>query len=275
MLAPRPSVGSQVRNRARCRGGRSAASRRDPRPGGGTCRGRSRGPPAPRPGGTTWRSGISWVTSLRLPPVRVAAERDPGGIGDQMMLAAGSARSTGLRPVLDPPFTPGCGSRRRPPGRSSRAFALRSFARRTACSRGHTPAGRAGHADLVERVGQHGRVHDLATGQDERQRPPLAVGDQVRLGRPCVPGQRRAVLVDTHDRGVDRRDPVDVAALVSHRLDLLEDAPRPRPSTSGRSSCRSCSSSRTAPADHATAPRCETATPPPRPPCVGLPADGP
>ena len=32
------------------------------------------------------------------------------------------------------------------------------------------------------------------------------------------------MLVDTHDRGVDRRDPVDVAALVSHRLDLLEDA---------------------------------------------------
>lgn len=38
----------------------------------------------------------------------------------------------------------------------------------------------------------------------------------------------RPVPLDTIGRAVDRRDPVDVAALVSHRLDLLEEA-RPDP----------------------------------------------
>lgn len=47
----RPIVGCPGRSRARCRGGRSAASRRGPRPDGGTCHGRSRDRPAPRPGG--------------------------------------------------------------------------------------------------------------------------------------------------------------------------------------------------------------------------------
>jgi hypothetical protein len=62
------------------------------------------------------------------------------------------------------------------------------------------PSGRAGHADLVERVervervGQHGRARDLATGQDERQRPPLAVGDQVRLGRQPATGAADRVI---------------------------------------------------------------------------------
>ena len=36
------------------------------------------------------------------------------------------------------------------------------------------------------------------------------------------------MLVDAHDRGVDRRNPVDLAYLVGYRLDLLEHA-RPGP----------------------------------------------
>lgn len=43
-----------------------------------TTSGRRRGRPhLPRTGGTAWSSGISWVTSLRWPPVRVAASGIP------------------------------------------------------------------------------------------------------------------------------------------------------------------------------------------------------
>ncbi len=45
-------------------------------------------------------------------------ERDPGGVGDQVVIAAGSAPVDRTSSGLGPPLTRGCGSRRRPPGRS-------------------------------------------------------------------------------------------------------------------------------------------------------------
>ena len=80
-------------------------------------------------------SGMSWVTSLRLPPVKVTASGMPRGIGEQVVLAARPARSTGLRPVLGPLLTPGYESRRPPLGRSPGRSHRVSSASRTSCSR--------------------------------------------------------------------------------------------------------------------------------------------
>lgn len=97
--APRPSVGCQVRSRARCPGGRSTASRRDPRPDGDTCHGRSHGHPAPRPGDDG--AGHICPVLAGSPPAAGSAgdvvavatgqgggQRDAGGIGYQMVLTA-------------------------------------------------------------------------------------------------------------------------------------------------------------------------------------------
>ncbi len=68
-------------------------------------------------------------------------QRRSGGVGDQVVLAAGSAlRSTGLRPVLEPPFIDRMWEPSTAAPEKSRALALRSPARRTSCSRGHTSA---------------------------------------------------------------------------------------------------------------------------------------
>jgi hypothetical protein len=61
---------------------------------------------------------MSWVTSLRLPPVRVTARGMPVASVIRWRLLPVLPRSTGLRPVLGPLLARGCGSRRRPPGRS-------------------------------------------------------------------------------------------------------------------------------------------------------------
>lgn len=66
---------------------------------------RRRGRPcSPRTGGTAWRSGISWVTSLRLPPVSVQANGIPVASVTRWCLLPVLPRSTGLRPVLVPPL---------------------------------------------------------------------------------------------------------------------------------------------------------------------------
>jgi hypothetical protein len=72
----------------------------------------------PRTGGTAWRSGTSWVTSFAVAAGEGCGERDAGGAGDQVMLTARSAPVDGASSSLGAPLTPGCGSRRPPPGRS-------------------------------------------------------------------------------------------------------------------------------------------------------------
>lgn len=57
---------------------------------------------APQTGGTAWSSGMSWVTSLRLPPVRVTASGMPVASVIRWCLLPVLPRSTGLRPVLGP-----------------------------------------------------------------------------------------------------------------------------------------------------------------------------
>lgn len=81
-------------------------------------RGRRGLPRLPRTGGTAWRSGMSWVTSLRLPPVRGAASGMPVASVIKLCLLPVPPRSTGFRPVFDRPLTPEYESRRPPPGRS-------------------------------------------------------------------------------------------------------------------------------------------------------------
>lgn len=61
---------------------------------------------------------MSWVTSLRWPPVRVTASGMLVASVIRWSLLPVLPRSTGLRPVLGPLLTPGCESRRPPHGRS-------------------------------------------------------------------------------------------------------------------------------------------------------------
>ncbi len=81
--AARPSIGRPGRSRARCRGGRSAASRRDSIPDGGACRGRSRGRPAPHSVGV----GVGVGAGAAL------ATRGRHNVGDRVVLAAGSGQA--------------------------------------------------------------------------------------------------------------------------------------------------------------------------------------
>jgi hypothetical protein len=58
----------------------------------------------PRVGGTAWISGISGVTSLRLPPVSVVASGMPCASTITWCLLLALPRSTGETPVAGPPF---------------------------------------------------------------------------------------------------------------------------------------------------------------------------
>jgi hypothetical protein len=71
-----------------------AASRRRGRPG------------LPRTDGTASNSGMSCVTSLRLPPVSVTASAIPWPSTSRWRLLPGRARSTGLGPIAISPFGP-------------------------------------------------------------------------------------------------------------------------------------------------------------------------
>ena len=100
--------------------------------------GRRRGRPTlPRTGGTRSTSGISWVTSLRLPPVTVQASGIPVASTRRWCLEPFLALSTGLGPVSEPPFSPARDWSRRPPAttRSHRPPAARQAAARAAAPR--------------------------------------------------------------------------------------------------------------------------------------------
>lgn len=84
----------------------------------------------PRFGGTAWISGISWVTSLRLPPVVIAASRMPCASTVRWCLLPALPRSTGDGPVASPPSARGCGWS--PPLRGRSPAGLRPAARTAA-----------------------------------------------------------------------------------------------------------------------------------------------
>jgi hypothetical protein len=67
-------------------------------------------------------------------------ERDAGGVGDQVTFAARPAPIDGASSGLGPPFNARIWEPSTAAREKSRAFALRSSARRTSWSRGHTPA---------------------------------------------------------------------------------------------------------------------------------------
>jgi hypothetical protein len=80
---------------------------------------------------------MSWVTSLRLPPVSETASGMPCASVITWCFEPGRARSTGLGPVLGRPSSPGCASRRSPPWtspkrprRAARPAAIRAAAAR-------------------------------------------------------------------------------------------------------------------------------------------------
>ena len=90
--------------------------------------GHSRGPrrpspgrrrwPRPRTGGIASIRGMSWVTSLRLPPVSEIASGMPCASVITWCLEPGRARPAGLGPVLGRPSSPARASRRSPPATS-------------------------------------------------------------------------------------------------------------------------------------------------------------
>src|SRR6266542_5699039 len=98
--------------------------------------GRRRGRPTrPRTGGTRSSNSSSCVTSLRLPPVSVQASGIPPPSTSRWCLLPRRPRSTGLGPVLTPPFSLAGGSSRRPPAPTRvgrRHEARRAAARATA-----------------------------------------------------------------------------------------------------------------------------------------------
>ena len=101
-------------------------------------RGLRRGRPRlPRIGGTASTSGMSWVTSLRLPPVSVTASGTPPASTIRWCLEPGRPRSTGEAPTWAPPFNVRtCGASIAQRSRSSWGRCARSGARRRAGRRG-------------------------------------------------------------------------------------------------------------------------------------------
>jgi hypothetical protein len=107
------------RARPRSRGGRSPRRCRADATRAGTCRGRSRDRRVTRSGrrrgrptllrisGTGLRSGISWVTSLGLPHVRVQASGIPLASTRRWCFDPFLALSTGLGPVAEPLYEGG------------------------------------------------------------------------------------------------------------------------------------------------------------------------
>lgn len=122
-------VGCRGRSRARCPGGRSPDSPEGPHEAAvpvvvvaavaehhvGAAPGRPR---SPLTGGTASSTGMSWMTALWLPPVRVTASGMPVASVSGWCLLPVLPRWSMLRPVLDPLSTRGCAIHRPPPGRS-------------------------------------------------------------------------------------------------------------------------------------------------------------
>ena len=115
---------------------------------------RSGRPRLPRTGGTAWISGISWVTSLRLPPVSVDGQRDAVRLDDHVVFAAGLApvhrARAGFRPALHRAQVGGVDDRRGR-GRACRLPAARPAAPHAAAARPQprsSPATRASRSSL-------------------------------------------------------------------------------------------------------------------------------
>ena len=92
-------------------------------------------PRRPRTGGMAWMRGMSWVTSLRFPPVSDTASGMPCALVIRWCFEPGRARSTGLGPVLGHLSAPARESCQSPPWtspaprrRSARPAAIRAAA---------------------------------------------------------------------------------------------------------------------------------------------------
>lgn len=101
---------------------------------------RSGWPRLPRIGGTAWTSGISWVTSLRLPPVVIAASEVPCASTIRWCLLPALPRSTGKGPVAGPPFIARMWLESTAAREKSSRSAARSSDSGSSCRRCHTPA---------------------------------------------------------------------------------------------------------------------------------------
>jgi hypothetical protein len=96
-------------------------------------------PRRPRTGGIAWMSGMSWATSLRMPPVSDTCSGMPCPSVIRWCFEPVRARSTGARPCFAPPFI----ARKREPSitaldQSSWPAAFNS-ASRLSCNRRQTP----------------------------------------------------------------------------------------------------------------------------------------
>ena len=138
----------------------------------------------PRTGGTASSSGMSWVTSLRLPPVSVTASGMALPSVSRWCLLPGRARSTGLGPIASSPLWPGH-VRRRPRPASSRSGVRRAARPATHAAGprrrlGSSPATCASTSSLT-------RSRTAGEGRPRRSRSTAKTG--CRSGRPDRPGQ--------------------------------------------------------------------------------------
>jgi len=90
--------------------------------------------------GMAWISGSSWVTSLRFPPVVIAASGIPCASTIRWCLLPVLPRSTGDGPVAGPPFIARRCEESTAAREKSSSPAPRSSASSTSCSRCQTPA---------------------------------------------------------------------------------------------------------------------------------------
>ena len=133
--------------------------------------GRRRGRPTrPPTAGTRSSSGISCVTSWRLPPVSVNASGIPVASTRRWCFDPALPLSTGLGPVSEPPFSPARGSRRRSrvTTRSRPQRATASATARAACP---TPRPAATHPACASRCTP---IHTRAPAADASTRSPCA-----------------------------------------------------------------------------------------------------
>src|SRR5438094_122117 len=130
----------------------------------------------PRTGGTRSSSSSSWVTSLRLPPVSVQASGMPPPSTRRWCLLPARPRSTGLGPVLAPPFSLANDWSRRSPAPTQagrRRATRRATARATAPKR--RPAATPAPAACARRHPE-AATDRRRPGADVAQALPLSLG---------------------------------------------------------------------------------------------------